>query len=153
MNLIAIFKKNRSLPGEYQVWHEGAIVDSFPCLGKADDAMAKQKGNPSRNPERQYGDTPTGVWRMSIGIVMANANTYGPNKVLVMWPTAGQALTAYGPPGKRNGIWTHGGKPNLAGGLRPTYGCIRLFDKDMARLHEYFAQYGQTQAMLETKEE
>lgn len=153
MNLIAIFKKDRAKPGVMQVWHEGAMVNSFPCLGKSDNATAAKKGNPSRNPERQYGDTPTGTWSVRIGIKKKNTRTYGVHCVLMMWPISGQALRAYAAPGKRSGIWIHGGAPNDAGNLRPTYGCIRLFDHHMATLHELLKQYGQTQTTLETKEE
>lgn len=151
MNLVAIFQSNRNLTGALEVWHDGAKLADFPCLGKADNDMAAKKRNPSRNPERPYGDTPTGLWKVYVSIIAQDKDTYGPGPLLLMTPISGQAIKAYKAPNPRSGILIHGGNLGAAGQLRPTYGCIRVHNETMARLHEFIRQHGQIQT-LETKE-
>lgn len=150
LTLIATLPTDRAQTGTLQVILNGATMESFPCLGKADNDMARRKGNPSRNPERPYGDTPTGTWTVRVGITKREQDVYGKHPVLMLWPTGGQAMKAYNI-GRRSGIWIHGGEPSATGGLRPTYGCIRVLDETMARLHELIRQHGQIET-LETKE-
>lgn len=150
MNLIALLSADRNQLGTLQVCLNGAISESFPCLGKADRETAARKGNPKCNPERPYGDTPTGAWRVRVGGIQKDPHVYGPNRVLLLWPLGGQGYLAY-TIGGRGGIWIHGGDPNAAGGLRPTYGCIRVSNETMARLLELIDQHGQIET-LEIKE-
>lgn len=151
MTLIAIFPKDRTQAGTLEAWSGETLLGTFPVLGKADNDTARVKGNPTRNPEKPYGDTPAGVWRIRVGIIKQDAHAYGPHRIFVMWPLSGQAMRAYEPPNRRNGICLHGGALNAAGGLRPTYGCPRVHNETMARLHELEAQYGRIET-IETKE-
>ncbi len=151
LHLIALLPVDRSQQGTLQVWSDGSLVASFPCLGKADDAMARQKGNPKRERRRPFGDTPLGTWTVRVGIRKREVDVYGPEMVLMLWPTGGEAMQAYAAPNRRNGIWIHGGDPNAAGGLRPTYGCLRVSNKTMAELHKLIARFG-FPVTLETKE-
>lgn len=61
-------------------------------------------------------------------------NRYGPHGKLVLDPQAGQCLEAK--QRGRYGLLIHGGLPAPGQKLRPTYGCARVFDADMARLAE-----------------
>ena len=57
---------------------------------------------------------------------------FGPHGKVVLDPEGGPALEA-----KRNGrygLLIHGGRLSPAQRLRPTYGCLRVADADMARL-------------------
>jgi hypothetical protein len=151
MKLVATFRKDRSLMSELKVTHSGG-VETFLCLGKADDAMAAKKRNKLRDPRRPYGDTPTGTWTARLGVIQREARTYGPYAVIMLWPESGQAKEAYEPPNPRSGIWIHGGDLNSNRQLRPTFGCIRVSNETMARLVELLNQNGRI-ATLETKED
>jgi len=151
MNLVAILPKDRSQTGTLEAWNAGTLVGSFSVLGKADNAMARQKLNPTRDPVKQFGDTPVGTWRMTCGACQLDVGTYGTEPVYTMWPLSGQALASHSPANRRAGIWLHGGEPNAAGGLRPTYGCLRVSDVTMAALHALTAKHGGIDTM-ETKE-
>lgn len=92
--------------------------------------------NPSRNPLLPFGDTPLGVF---IGTVIpAGTDTagYGPGKRILLTPVSGDCLTAE--KNGREGLMCHSGDPNHAytqwNGLRPTFGCIRLSNPDMAAI-------------------
>ena len=151
MKMVALLPKDRRQVGVLEVSNGATAVESMPVLGLADSAMAKQKGNPTRNPERCYGDTPTGVWKVHISIIMRDEHAFGPHKVLLLSPISGQAYRSYLAPARRNGILIHGGAPGAGGVLRPTYGCLRVSNDHMARLHELIAQHGPI-TTLETKE-
>lgn len=152
MKLIATFPTDRAKLGTLEAFdNRDARIGSWPCFGKADNATAAKKGNPSRNPERPFGDTPLGEWTVNVGGINKDKATYGPHQVFMLWPTAGQALVAYNQ-WKRSGIWLHGGDLNAAGQLRPTYGCIRVANATMAELHEIVRRLGKF-TTLETKEE
>jgi hypothetical protein len=113
------------------------ILGPVDCYCKADNASAAKFGNPSRNPERSHGDTPTGGYNAFVSTPPASfgpeyLKKYGPNAFLVMDPTSGQALRAK--QNGRHGLLVHGGALNAQGKLRPTFGCVRVFDADMTRL-------------------
>ncbi len=151
MKWIAILPDDRNQQGTLEVWIDGGKSAEFPCLGKADDNMARQKGNPKRDRLRPFGDTPLGTWTVRVGVRRREIDTYGPAMVLMLWPTGGEAMKAYASPNRRNGIWIHGGLLNAAGGLRPTYGCLRVSNTTMVELHKFIARFGSPEN-LEIKE-
>jgi lipoprotein-anchoring transpeptidase ErfK/SrfK len=57
---------------------------------------------------------------------------FGPNPFIVLDPTSGPALRAK--QNGRHGLLIHGGDLNAQGKLRPTFGCVRVFNKDMKDL-------------------
>ena len=137
-NFEVVLPKNRVNPGTLELRDGDTVVAGpFPVLGKADNQAAAQKGNPTRNPEREDGDTPLGEYGITevvpTGGPAMPAHSYGPNGALRLNPVAGQALIA-----KRNGrtgLLIHGGDPRPSdGGLRPTHGCLRVSDPNMAVL-------------------
>ncbi|MBI4907497.1 MAG: L,D-transpeptidase [Acidobacteria bacterium] len=108
------------------------LAGPFDALCKADNAAAAARGNPSRDPTKSYGDTPTGKYRGFVSALArtpVNDRTYGPQSVITLDPVSGQAKTA-----KENGRWgllIHGGALNAAGKLRPTFGCVRVSNTSM----------------------
>lgn len=143
MRIEITLPRDRTQPGRLVVFGpNGTQLGSFPALGKADNQEAARRGNPTRNPLRPFGDTPTGTWSAKVGKVMPDTSTYGLHPVIYLWPTGGDALTSHSPLNRRTGIWLHGGSLGAAGQLRPTYGCIRVHDGTMARLHGWIRQYG-----------
>lgn len=151
MTLTVTFPTDRAQQGTLRAFVGNTQVGEWPCLGKADNAKAKASGNPTRNPLKQFGDTPTGTWKVRVGIVQTDIATYGTLAPYTLWPTGGQALESHSPENRRTGIWIHGGALNKAGGLRPTYGCIRVHDATMAALQDLTRKHGPID-MLETKE-
>lgn len=130
MRIEIVLNPDRMRPGTLSVFDEaGALsLGPLPCLGRADNSMAAKHGNRSRSPLLPFGDTPTGGWQV-VQHVPPSAEgmverTYGPHGALDLWPTSGEAVAAYA--NGRRGIWIHGGAPSATGGLRPTYGCIRV---------------------------
>ena len=152
MQLIAILPNDRSQIGELQIWRNGALVQKFPVLGKADNALAKKSGNASRDQLFPFGDTPTGKWKVTAAPKpQADTSTYGIHPVFMLWPLDGNAMISHDAKHRRVGIWLHAGVLNGAGQLRPTYGCLRVHNETMGRLHELIAQHGPI-TTLEVKE-
>lgn len=108
------------------------LAGPFDCYGKADNLSAKAKGNPTRDPTKSFGDTPTGKYRGFINDIArtpSNDKTYGPQAVITLDPQSGQAKVAK--ENGRFGLLIHGGDLNAAGRLRPTFGCVRVANGDM----------------------
>lgn len=118
------------------------LYGPVPVLGRAAGNAASANGNPSRNSLQPYGDTPTGTY--DLARIVGNGNgtsrpvaVYGQSGSIVLEPTGGDALTA-----KRNGrvgLLIHAGRHAFssvvdARALKPTNGCIRMLDFDMASL-------------------
>jgi hypothetical protein len=132
----------------------GAVLDSeaitglgtYTCLGKADEAMAKLHCNALRDPVLPYGDTPLGEYIGTVVPASVDVEGYGPNKRILLSPVSGQCLQAE--KNGRLGLMCHGGALNVEysqwQGLRPTFGCLRFHDADMAVLIEYVDQANTT---------
>ena len=113
------------------------VAGPFAASGRADDRWAARHGNPGRDPAKPYGDVPAGEYEVARVVPTGNATghkagTYGPNGALALRPVGGQAKVAEG--NGRAGLLVHGGPPGPDGRLRPTHGCIRLADRDVAAL-------------------
>ena len=145
MNILVQLKRNRDVLGALSLVTDGGrvLLKDIPCLGQADAKSAAAKGNPERDPLKVYGATPTGKYNCYLSEPRsADAQyirTYGPHGVIALDPFDGAALTA-----KRNGrfgLLIHGGDPSgipwikrVWKGLRPTFGCVRVANDDMAKL-------------------
>lgn len=121
-----------------------------PCLGKADNLTAKKNNNPSRDPLKQFGDTPLGTYLLSLGPVAWPVTAYGTVPVLIMEPIDGPALVAK-EVGKRSGLLTHGGALNNQGQLRPTFGCIRVRNEHQKELVERVKKAGGSAHLIVTE--
>ncbi len=125
--------KNRRNYGVLQVWKGPALQQEMQCMGRADTFLSAKAGNPTRDPLKVDGDTPTGEYSGETGKAPAPAHSYGPTAVIRLTPVSGQAkLAADG--GKRSGLLIHGGDLGLADALRPTEGCVRVSNEGMAEI-------------------
>src|SRR5690349_7872300 len=145
--------KGRAFPGTLSAFAENGdgtekcVFGPVPCLGRADAYAAAQHGNPGRNPLRPYGDTPVGSYDCTLLSPGDNLRSYGPHGRIALRATAGDALAAANSgvdadpdDGHRSGLLIHGGAPGPRGGLRPTHGCLRLSDENMAALLAVFKE-------------
>jgi hypothetical protein len=134
---------DRTKVGELSLYSDEGLVIAgpFPAIGRSSQGVADHPPggtapNPTRDPIRPYGDTPTGEYYFRDIIPSGDgtthaASSYGSSGVIRMWPSGGQALEA-----ERNGrtaIFIHAGDL-YQGRLKGTSGCIRLFESDMAQL-------------------
>ena len=133
MQIIITLHRNRSLPGELFLIDGETRLLVCRCLGKADSLSAAEAGNPTRDPFRRYGDTPTGKYQGSVDPPRVPAQgperakwlrSYGQWPTIRLEPIAGDALTAKN--NGRRGLLIHGGTADKVGNLRPTNGCIRV---------------------------
>lgn len=123
--------KDRFKPGileYYTPWEERLLV--CDCLGRSAGILDKLTGAVRRDPLQFRGNTPLGGYATTFV-------SHLPKPVLgigSLWipidPVSGDALKAE--QNGRTGLGIHGGRGN--GALKPTHGCIRLRDKDMAEL-------------------
>ena len=155
MKILISLPENRLGYGQWSLLDDDGKIQLglFVCYGKADSAMAAAKGNPTRDPKKQFGDTPTGEYVGSLGYVVDtpdNQHAYGlpddSGKIPVIWLTplpgdtdvwkrqlsededAGLAVVQH----VNMGLAIHTGPPNASGGLRPTFGCCRTWQKDFS---------------------
>jgi hypothetical protein len=118
------------------------LFGPVPVLGRAARNTATAHGNPNGDPLQPFGDTPTGGYRV-VDIVANGAGTsrpvaqYGQSGSIVLDPASGAAATAKA--NGRTGLLIHAGRHAFssvvdARALKPTNGCIRMLDWDMAEL-------------------
>ena len=117
------------------------LLDTVPVLAKADNATAAAHGNPDRDPQKPYGDTPTGLWTATVIPPGGDEHAYGPIRRLLLAPKSGPCTTA-----KRESIECHGGDLNMAylqwKYLRPTHGCLRFTNSDIATITQLASTCG-----------
>jgi hypothetical protein len=111
------------------------------CLGKSDNLTALKAGNPDRNPLLRYGDIPYGRYAAMLVEPGLSVRTFGAGKRLLLIPIKGDALDAM--LNGRQALMVHAGALNPRylswEGLRPTHGCIRMFEKDLEQIIEKMA--------------
>ena len=160
MRIAISLPRNRGNPGTLRLYSGELILMSCRCLGKADSVSAAQAGNPTRDPFRRYGDTPTGTYAATLDPVrLPNKDpdrekwlrSYGKWQTIRLEPLTGDALTAKN--NGRGGILIHGGYPDKVGGLRPTNGCIRVDDQQQLTLIEFWGRSALKQIPLLISEE
>lgn len=115
------------------------ICGPFPALGLADSAAALKHRNPNRDSLLPYGDTPLGTYSFSVVRPLTPKHAYGPHGAIAIRATGGAALIAQR--NQRSGLLIHSGDAGKNNSLRPTHGCIRLFDDDMKALLHHLASY------------
>lgn len=121
---------DRAREGTLQLNEAGKTLVSYPCRGKADNKKAAENRNPSRDVTRPWGDTPSGAYNTThVTHFDPPHETLGPIAILLDGKS-GPALTAKS--NGRTGLAIHGGRGNET--LMATYGCVRMYDKDIADL-------------------
>lgn len=118
------------------------LFGPVPVLGRAARNRAAQEGNPSGDPLRSFGDTPTGDY--NIARIVANGTgtsrpveKFGQSGAIVLDPTGGDARQAE--INGRTGLLIHAGRHAFssvvdASALKPTNGCLRMLDWQLAQL-------------------
>lgn len=126
--------KDRRQIGELAVLDgETTALHGIECRGKAASDTAKERGNPSRITTMPYGDMPAGRWRGCKVVQLDKpADGIGGAWIPLEKPWSGDAVQAE--INGRRGLAIHAGRGNDA--LMATKGCIRVRDRDFARLCE-----------------
>lgn len=125
------FRRNRWDPGVLLVRNEaGAVVDFAQCLGKADSKQAAAHSNASRNPEKPWGDTPTGAYEPTRLLRFEEKHPVLGGAWIPLEGASGQAERARRV-GGRSGLGIHAGRGE---NLMATYGCVRLRQADFDRI-------------------
>src|SRR3989304_4213458 len=120
---------NRSIAGYCGIWQETGtglwVLGPYPCLGKADNAKAIDHKNPDRNPQKPFGDHPTGVYEITNVIELDGlTRSYGTWKIVIQ-PVHGDCVFREAAEPGDDGILAHGGEPGgpYSHKLRATNGC------------------------------
>jgi len=148
-NIVFALYKDRLKPGDACIADDtGAVLlGPWECLGCCDSVAAAQHGNPTCDPLKPWGNTPTGdykiVFLVNHGPSEANLHSYGPYDTLALVGTSGDALTATGGTKPlRDGIEAHAGDPGPDGVLRVTHGCIRSSNQDQLTMITFIKANG-----------
>jgi len=145
MRIAVTLPRDRRKLGRLHLFNGETEVYSCSCYGKSDSIAAAQAGNPTRDQMRRNGDTPAGLYRGTIARrfsgntekrQMEIDRTFGKWPPIRLRPTFQIA---------RTGLLIHGGHPSPTGGLRPTHGCLRVFDVAMLTLIEQIRKAGITE--------
>lgn len=133
MKLIALLPIDRALEGTIRLLAEdNTELGRWPCRGKADSTKAMQNHNPRRDPALPYGDTPSGEYLPAkVAHLDPPHETLG-GLIIPLEGCAGDALMAH--QNGRTGLAIHANRGNDR--LVATHGCLRMYDRDLARLAE-----------------
>jgi lipoprotein-anchoring transpeptidase ErfK/SrfK len=145
VQLNILLPRNRNYNGVLRVEIDGTPVREFSVLGRgsrgAGDTTFMENGN-----------TPTGEYDGSTYLATAGqkAAAYGPWGKVVLKPIRGTALLAQEIFGRKElrihggelGDWYGTGGPLKHDQLRPTHGCLRLSNPDMATLYQLLQSAG-----------
>jgi hypothetical protein len=119
------------LGGDGRTW-----LGPVRVLATASSWRASRHGNPDRDWHRPFGDTPTGSYvvggSLPPGVMpssLSKRSRFGMLGALVLDPAAGNALEAA--KRGRTRFLLHGGPSDAEGRLRPTFGGLRVADKDL----------------------
>lgn len=145
-HIVITLPENRYNPGSLSVYdNEGTKLFWCMCLGKADNGKARREGNPTRDPLKQYGDTPTGTYEKTRIVRLPEGRVGIGEYWITLDPIGGDAQIAED--NGRHSLGIHGGRGNDR--LVPTLGCIRAADKHM---HELFMLLQSCAFSVEIKE-
>lgn len=140
-----ILPQDRTQPGVLTLFNADLnIVLKAPCLGRSAGILDRVTGRVRRDRLAYRGDTPLGNYALSFVTRLAKPIT----GIGALWvgldPVAGEALEAER--AGRRGLGIHGGRGEV---LRPTHGCVRLRDTDMARFERAAGRMRFAVAILE----
>lgn len=128
--VIVTLPKDRTRPGRLEYRDiKGELAFSCPALGRS----AGHPSNPTRDPMKHRGNTPVGRYAITFVSHLARPIT-GIGSLWIgldpddFYDTQARRAELAG----RTGLGIHGGRGDAV--LKPTHGCIRLTDRDMAAL-------------------
>lgn len=123
---------DRTQEGILVLYRDDLTVSVMRCLGKADNQRAAEAGNPHRDPILPYGDTPLGAYAPASLEILNPPHPRMGSYVIPLTGIGGDAKAAMA---ARAGLAIHAGRGDER--LVPTYGCVRLLDRDIEglRLH------------------
>jgi len=132
MKLKFVLPSNRIYAGFFTLTdNDGVLLMAGRALGKADNGRAAVEGNPLRYSTLPYGDTPTGEYQPSAVIIFDKPHRRVGRGWVPLKGRTGDALTAIK---ERRGLGIHAGRLDTDGRLVPTYGCVRISDRDFDQL-------------------
>lgn len=142
MKILISLPSDRWYKGDLDVVDDDGVVvvDGVPADGKSDQASAIAAGNPTRDPQMPYGDTPIGEYNGELSYVVntpENRRSYGdPDETgeiptIDLTPLPGDTQAWRAKLNGRIGLKIHAGALGAGNQLRPTHGCCRLFQVDM----------------------
>jgi hypothetical protein len=159
MKIVAQLPANRLILGTWSLLNDDGSTNlgPFQCDGKSDNAAAAAHGNPTRDPRKAFGDTPTGNYIARLAHVPDTPeNRYGyglpddSGAIPVIWltPQEGDGTSdAWARQTSEGldvnmGLAIHSGPPNGSNALRPTYGCLRTWEQDFTQVRPLVAGIG-----------
>ena len=149
MKYLRIFlPRDRSKPGFFHLFDiDGhAVLTNIRCLGKADAERAIGEGNPDRHPDLPYGDTPAGTFEPTALQMFPTPHPRMGTGCIPLVGASGQALDAK--LRGRTGLAIHAGRGDDR--LVPTYGCIRLLQRDFDEVAKLLADAEPLNVTVET---
>lgn len=132
MRIVIFLPRDRAKQGLLHLFGDDGrfLTGNIRCLGKADNQRAIEAKNPLRDSTRPYGDTPSGTYAPSKVTLFEPVHPRLGKAAILIDGVEGNALIAKEE--GRTGLAIHGGRGN--DGLVPTYGCVRVLDRDMEKL-------------------
>lgn len=112
------FQKDRTKYGTFALYNAaGEQQVSGSALGRGQNNLPENE---------QYGNTPCGEYRGSLGGPHSNTESFGPNKYIKTFAVNVPAIQKYG---RTDAMWIHGGRSQTT--LQWTDGCVRVFNDSM----------------------
>lgn len=143
--IYAEFPKTRDTKGQLKLTDFSGTLKWGPVDALGRGSNCEENGKNHSNWMKKYADIPTGEYETSITDAKPG-NTYGPNKRVSLHPALnGNAKLAE--EAGRDQIMIHGGEQATDSScpwypLKPTHGCIRLFDNDQEQLINQIEKLG-----------
>lgn len=172
-SILIVLPQDRTQLGQLSVQDDEGVAcfGPIPCLGKSDNAAAIAHDNPTRDPRKPFGDTPTGVYigvPGKVGASPQNIHSYGDpdqsGQIPVLWlnPKAGDGSSEAEQRQKYEnesaghpvdmGLAVHSGQLAPSGEMRVTHGCVRIEPSDRAALLAQIAGLPSLAVTIEEKD-
>ncbi len=139
IKIIVRLPDNRDYAGRLHVENAAGkrLAGPFPICGRANDPMARDSKNPTRDSILPFGDTPLGGYQVQKIIGSGDQTAYsseefGSSGIILLQPASGEAALADA--NGRFGFFIQGGALSRNGRLRPADGSLRLSNRDQRKL-------------------